>query len=175
MPLAGTTWPIVKAAGVMMLPALPQLPPVPPNSCTTRALGRKPCGGLAAQGNLSLCTAAHCCFNNSPAIDVHCFHQESPLPPGPPPPAPSGAVSGAVMWGVVNTWAVCRQHPNLTGCSQVEKSLGPLLDYSFERFVSTNRKATYVNLQLSLDPFSDTGQAWVEYVRRELPTNGATV
>ena len=156
------------------VPCCWQLPPVPPNSCTTRALGRKPCGGVAAQGNLSLCTAARCCFNNTPAIDVHCFHQESPSS-GPPPPAPSGAGGGAVMWGLVSTWEACRQHPHFVGCSQVENSLGPLLDYSFERFVSTNRQATYVNLQLSLDPFSDTGQAWVEYVRRELPTNGASV
>jgi hypothetical protein len=152
----------------MMMPALPQLPPVPPHSCTARVLGRKLCGGLAAQTNRTLCDAAHCCFNNTPPVDVHCFHQESPSPP---PPA-NGGGGGAVMWSLVNTWTQCRQHPHFLGCSEVEKSLGPLLDYSFERFVATNKRATYVTLQLSLDPFSDTGQAWVEYVRRELPTNG---
>lgn len=167
--MAGVNWPTVQAAGIMILPAMSKLPPIPPNSCSTHVLGRNPCGGLAAQTNRTLCAAARCCFNNTPAVDVHCFHQESP-----PPPTPAKGSTGALMWGLVETWTHCRQHPRSLGCSEVEKSLGPLLDYFFERFVATDKRATYVNLQLSLDPFSDAGQAWVEYVRRELPTNGAS-
>ena len=76
------------------------------------------------------------------------------------------------MWGLVDAWTQCKQHSDIPGCSEVEKNFGPLLDYIFERFVSVDKQATYVNLQLSLDPFSNVGQEWLEYVRLQLPTNG---
>ena len=150
----GSTWPKVQAAGVMVPPnLLPPAPAPPPSGACPKqhpAL-RSSCGGLKAQLNRTACEGAGCCYNATPALSLHCFGRT-------PPPPPTTGGGGALMWGVVETWQECKQHPKLPGCGVVLSTLGPQLDYLFDRFVSADRKATYVAVQLSLDPFSPTGQ-----------------
>ena len=150
----GSTWPKVQAAGVMVPPnLLPPAPAPPPSGACPKqhpAL-RATCGGLKAQLNRTACEGAGCCYNATPALSLHCFGRA-------PPPPPTTGGGGALMWGVVETWQQCKQHPKLPGCGVVMSTLGPQLDYLFDRFVSADRRATYVAVQLSLDPFSPTGQ-----------------
>lgn len=164
----GANWPHVRAAGIMIPPPLPPPTPVSPDTCTTKLLQRKICGGLMAQTNQSICLAdPHCCYNGSAGLLPRCFNKGTPAPT----PSPTAGGPGALMWGLVDAWTQCKEHKNVQLCeSTVIKDVGPLIEYSMSRFVSPDRKATYVTMQLSLDPFGETGQEWVEYVRRELPS-----
>jgi hypothetical protein len=79
------------------------------------------------------------------------------------------------MWGAVSLWQDClpvtgsrgrKPQPKLKAaiCKQAQ-TLDSTMSWLVSRFVSSDRTATSVTLQLSMDPFSNTGQDWLDYVR----------
>ena len=189
-PLSDADWPVVQAAGIMTPPPLPipaPTPPTPPTQCSPYPHTRPVCPGtdgkpapLHRLANKTHCEQVlNCCFNGTSALPLRCFgHGDKPPPAPAPPPQISGA-GGALMYGFFEIWSICKRaaaganhtnHTKHTACDDVITALGPLLDYTKTRFVSADEKATYVNLQLSVDPFSPMGQQWLSYVREQLPT-----